>query len=157
MRCTSSLRSYRRWGIPLSAFSKGTTSKLAGLFHTVPLMLNIKQAVNVKNVKRAGGVAIYVSKKFRFETEPKFKIKIDGCEDLWLNIVDKNSVKKFTIGAMYRHPNADVEAIEAFSETLSNSLNNISKQKRIFYLLGDLNITSPLVQKQGALKHILII
>ena len=36
-----------RWGIPLSAFSKGTTSKLADLFHTVLLMLNVKQeAVN---------------------------------------------------------------------------------------------------------------
>ena len=72
--------------------------------------------VHDDSTTRAGGVAIYVSKKFRFETEPKFKMKIDGCEDLWLNIVDKISVKQFAVGAICRHPNADVEAIEAFSE-----------------------------------------
>ena len=32
------------WGIPLSAFPNGTTSKLAGfVLHTVPLMLSVKQ------------------------------------------------------------------------------------------------------------------
>ena len=105
--------------------------------------------VHDDSTTRAGGVAIYVSKKFRFETEPKFKMKIDGCEDLWLNILDKNSVKKFTDGAIYRHPNGDVEATEAFSEALSHSLNKISKQKRIFYLLGDLNINISANTKTG--------
>ena len=46
---------------------------------------------------RAGGVAIYVSKKFRFETELKDKMKIDSCEDLSLNILDKNSVKSLLL------------------------------------------------------------
>ena len=32
-----------RWEILLSVFPKDTTSKLAGLLHTVPLMLNVKQ------------------------------------------------------------------------------------------------------------------
>ena len=32
-----------RWGIPLSAFPNGTTSKLAGFLHIVPSMLNVKQ------------------------------------------------------------------------------------------------------------------
>ena len=47
--CTSLLRSYRpsvyhtEMGILLSAFSKGATSKHGGLFHTVLLMLNVKQ------------------------------------------------------------------------------------------------------------------
>ena len=63
--------------------------------------------------------------------------------------VDKNSVKKFTVGAIYRHPNANVEAIEAFSEALSNSLNKISKQKRIFYLLRHLNINISANTKAG--------
>ena len=79
--------------------------------------------VHDDSTTRAGGVAIYVSKKFRFETKPKIKMKIDDYKDLWINILDKNSVKKFTVGAIYRHPNADVEATEAFSEALSNSLN----------------------------------
>ena len=48
MRCTSlgvagHLSITLRWGIPLSAFSKGTTRKLTGLLHIVPLMLNVKQ------------------------------------------------------------------------------------------------------------------
>ena len=30
-------------GISLSVFSEGTTSKVAGLLHTFPLMLNVKQ------------------------------------------------------------------------------------------------------------------
>ena len=95
--------------------------------------------VHDDSTTRAGGVAIYVSKKFRFETKPKFKIKIDGCEDLWLNIMDKNSVK-------------NIEAIEAFSEALFNFLNKISKPKRIFYLLGDLNINISASTKAGSFE-----
>ena len=98
----------------------------------VNILLPQYNRVHDDSTTRAGGVAIYVSKKFPFETEPKFKMKIDGCENLWINTLDKNSEKKFTVGAIYRHPNADVEATEAFSEALSNSLNKISKQKRIF-------------------------
>ena len=48
----------------------------------VYILLPQYNLVHGDSTTRAGGVAIYVSKKFRFETEPKFKMKIDGGKDL---------------------------------------------------------------------------
>ena len=52
----------------------------------VNILLPQYNLIHDDSTTRAGRVAIYVSKKFRFETKPKFKMKIDGCEDLWLNM-----------------------------------------------------------------------
>ena len=95
--------------------------------------------VHADSLTNAGGVGVYVSSKFQFEVHPTLEIKINGFENLWLNILDDKARYKFTIGAIYRHP--DYSAIENFSEALSNSLSLLTKFKGIYYLLGDINIT----------------
>ena len=42
-RCRLSIYHSKMGEIPLSAFPDGTTSKLVGFLHTIPLMLNVKQ------------------------------------------------------------------------------------------------------------------
>ena len=63
--------------------------------------------------------------------------------------LDEKSVQKFNDRATYRHPNADVEAIETFCKALSNSFSKISKQDSAFYLLEDLNINISADTKTG--------
>ena len=94
--------------------------------------------VHADSLTKAGGVGIYVSSKFQFEVDPTLEIKTNGCENSWSNILDDKARYKFTIGAIYRHP--DYSAIENFSEALSYSLNLLTERKGIYYFLGDINI-----------------
>ena len=95
--------------------------------------------VHADSLTNAGGVGIYVSSKFQFEVDPTLEIKTNGCENLWLNILVDKAKCKFTIDAIYKHP--DSRADENFSEASSNSLNYLLiERKGIYYLLGDINI-----------------
>ena len=89
------------------------------------------------SMTNAGGVGSYVSSKLRFEVDPTLEIKINGCENLWLNILNDKARYKFTLTAIYRHP--DYIAVENFSEALSNSL-NLTQRKGMYYLLRDISI-----------------
>ena len=90
---------------------------------------------------KAGGVAIYISSKFDFELDCERKMHIKGCDDLWINFMQKEKAsKKLTIGAIYRHPNPSSNSIETFSEALSNTIHKIINRKRTFSVLGDMNI-----------------
>ena len=89
------------------------------------------------SLTNAGGIGVYVWSKFQFEVGPTLEIKINGCENLWLNILDDKARYKFAIGAICQHP--DNSAIENCSEALSNSLNLLTERRDTYYLLGDIN------------------
>ena len=57
--------------------------------------------VHANSSTNAGGVGIYVLSKFQFGVDLILEIKIIGCENLWLNILNDKSRYKFTIGAIY--------------------------------------------------------
>ena len=57
--------------------------------------------VQADSLMNAGGFGIYVLSKFQFEVVPTLEIKIIGCENLWLNILNEKARYKFTIGALY--------------------------------------------------------
>ena len=97
--------------------------------------------VHADSTTKAGGVAIYISSKFDFELDRELEMHIKDCEDLWINLTQKEKPsKKLTIGAIYRHPNPSSNSIETFSEALSNSIHKINNRKCTFYVLGDMNI-----------------
>ena len=97
--------------------------------------------VHADSVTNAGGVGVYVSSKFRFQADLELNLNLNGCEEIWLNLItEENLSTKITIGAMYRHPNVRSNDIEGFSETLCNTIHKITKRNGIFYLLGDINI-----------------
>ena len=86
--------------------------------------------VHADSLTNAGGVGIYVSSKFQFEVDPTLEIKINGCEILWLGMLDDKAMYKFTIGVIYRH--LDYSAIENFSEALSYCLNLLTERKGVY-------------------------
>ena len=97
--------------------------------------------VNADSVTNAGGVRVYVPSKFKFQVDHELILNLNGCEEIWLNLVtEKNHSTKITIGAMYRHANARSSHDEEFFEALCNTINNITKRNGTFYLLGDINI-----------------
>ena len=97
--------------------------------------------VHADSVTNAGGVGVYVLSKFRFQADLELNLNLNGCEEIWLNLItEENLSTKITIGAMYRHPNVRSNDIEEFSETLCNTIHKITKRNGIFYLLGDINI-----------------
>ena len=90
---------------------------------------------------KTGGVAIYISSKFDFELDCELEMHIKGCEDLWINLTQKEKAsKKLTIGAIYRYPNPSSNSIKTFTEALSNTIHKIINRKCTFYVLGDMNI-----------------
>ena len=93
--------------------------------------------VHVDSESAAGGVAIYVSDRFRYELRSN-QYHLTGTECLWLNMYESNSKKKFTVGVVYRHPNQS--QVNEFIECFSNSLSDLSKSKNVYYILGDFNI-----------------
>ena len=97
--------------------------------------------VHADSVTNAGGVGVYVSSKFSFQVDLELNLNLNGCEEIWLNLItEENLSAKITIGAMYRHPNVRSNDVEEFSEALCNTIHKISKHNGTFYLLGDINI-----------------
>ena len=97
--------------------------------------------VHTDSTTKAGGVVIYISFKFDFELNCELEMHIKGCEDLWINLTQKETAsKKLTIGAIYRHPSPSSNSIEAFSKALSNTIHKIIDRKCTFYVLGDMKI-----------------
>ena len=97
--------------------------------------------VHSDSVTNAGGVAVYVSTKYKFQLDCDLEMKLNGCEELWLNIKTNDiSNQKFTVSVIYRHPNYSNSTVNEFTEALFNSINKITNRKYTFYLLGDLNI-----------------
>ena len=97
--------------------------------------------VHADSITNVGGVAIYISSNYNFELDPELDMKVNVCEELWLNLKTGTiSSKHITIGAVYRHPNNNSNYIKNFTGALVNTISKINKRKGTFYLLGDFNI-----------------
>ena len=42
--------------------------------------------VHADSTTNAGGVAVYISSNYNFELDPKLDMKVNDCEELWLNL-----------------------------------------------------------------------
>ena len=62
---------------------------------------------------------------------------LTGSESIWLKIWKNNSTKALVIASIYRHPSED---INQFICNFSDCLEKLSNEKKIFYILGDINI-----------------
>ena len=99
---------------------------------TLPGFEPIERADSLTN---SGGVGVYVANKFSAKILNKNELN-SKCEDIWLQISDKNLQEIFTVGAIYRHPSTNVKScIVAFNDKLSK-LNPMHK----YCMLGDINI-----------------
>ena len=50
--------------------------------------------VHADSTTKAGGVAVYVSSKFNVELDCELEMHIKGCEDLWINLTQKEKRQK---------------------------------------------------------------
>jgi len=92
---------------------------------------------HIPSESRAGGVAIFVSNKFQFETTNKYNINSTEYEDIWIKLHNSQNQAKYLIGVAYRHPTSNTEN---FITKLNDCITKIIKRKQIFYLLGHFNI-----------------
>jgi len=106
--------------------------------------------VHVDSKTMAGGVAIYISNKIKYEICSK-QYWLHNCEILWLNIHEEyNKNNKFIIGVIYHHPTQT--EVNKFLEDLSLCLEKISSTKIPFYLFGDINIDITLINRTKLAK-----
>ena len=89
------------------------------------------------SLSNAGGVALYISKQLQYDLNYDFNLNLSSCEDIWINVYNKNSSKKYLIGVVYRHPNTSkLDFITKFSEILQKiSCANVES-----FIVGDFNI-----------------
>ena len=81
------------------------------------------------------GVGVYVANELLVKVFNKNELNSE-CEDIWLQITDKNSQEIFTAGVIYHLPGTDVKNfIDVFNNNLSK-LNPLHK----YYVLGDIKI-----------------
>ena len=64
-------------------------------------------------------------------------LKMEGVDNLWLELTMPKTNIHYIIGAIYRHPNSN---INEFMNNLEPSLNIISNQKKPSLIVGDINI-----------------
>ena len=84
---------------------------------------------------RGGGVALYIHKNFN-DYKIRKDIHIQGAEDNFIEITN-DSGKNILVGTVYRPP---CNNITYFLENLDNSLEQISRENKHIYLMGDYNI-----------------
>ena len=77
------------------------------------------------SVTNAGGVAIYISSKYKFELVQSYNMNLNGCEDQWLEVTVFTNQTSFTIGAVYRHPSSK---IKTFCKAFVHTINLLSKK-----------------------------
>ena len=92
-----------------------------------------------RETRRGGGVSLFVKNHIAATERDDLCVKNTHCESLFLEIEKDNFdiPNNIIIGLIYRPPNTDVKE---FNEGLSNTLEKISREKKIIYLMGDFNI-----------------
>ena len=100
----------------------------------------------------AGGVAMYISKNFAIQSVSKQDLLIQNCEDLWLHVSLRNTPMQFVIGVLYRHPH---NSVREFLERLNNKIADLNSSKKIYYIIGDINIDiSPNVRSSNKQNYL---
>jgi len=84
---------------------------------------------------RGGGVALYIHTDITHYRLRK-DIHIQGIEDIFIEI-QNNSGKNILVGTLYRPPSNDVTI---FLENIDKSLQELSRENKHIYLMGDYNI-----------------
>ena len=92
-----------------------------------------------RSSQSGGGVAICLNREIEYKTRSDLDVFNDHMESVYVEIDKCNfsTDKDIIIGTIYRRPNSD---IRIFNELLSTSLNMLSRENKLVYLLGDYNL-----------------
>ena len=87
--------------------------------------------------KKGGGVGFYVSKQLEFKNRIDLDRNADDIiETRFIEVLNKYG-KNLIVGAVYRPPNGN---FESFEKSMNEILDNINKENKLCYLMGDFNI-----------------
>ena len=97
-----------------------------------------KVAHTIRNVKRGGGVSIYIRDLFHLEIIKNYSKSIDSiCDILTIKLSNKSlNNKVFIISGIYRSPTYDIVLFNDFVYTFLNSISNNNDT----FICGDFNI-----------------
>ena len=84
---------------------------------------------------QGGGVAIYVRQNLAYKIREDLD---DNLESVWIDVLVRNS-KSLLVGCFYKPPIGSNYSSERFTETLSETFANISKEAKEMIVLGDFN------------------
>ena len=105
--------------------------------------------VHVNSTTNAGGVAMYISDNLKYKVCEN-QYQLCHSEALWVNIIDQSDTS-FVIGVIYCHSSQIL--INNFIEDLSNSLTDYNKHNINYFILGDLNINTSLINRSLDAMH----
>lgn len=113
------------------------------------LTKNIESLYNLTNYtavhrtresRPGGGVSLFAHNDFDFIVREDLNLKTDGefiTESIFIEIMQPKNGKTIITGCVYRPPDAD---IDSFNDSIINTLDQISKEGKMCYILGDYNI-----------------
>ena len=104
--------------------------------------------LHAKTDTNAGGVAIYVKSILKCIERKDLQFALTGCENLWIELTNVRTI--LIIGVIYRHQFRDKpsERLNEFKLLFRKTIEKISKEAKLFYILGDFNINLLLSEKQ---------
>ena len=96
---------------------------------------NYNHVSTYRPVRTGGGVSLLIKDNLYYKELQHFKYNTDILESVFVEIemIGKNIV----IGCIYRPPNSN---LSLFNDSIGDILDNLNKQNKIVYLLGDFNI-----------------
>lgn len=94
------------------------------------------ECINREN-KLGGGVCLYIKEGIHYKIRNDINTNIDNTiESLFIEIASDKS-KNTIIGVIYRPPSNN---FDKFQESINSIIENINKENKMCYLLGDFNI-----------------
>jgi len=54
--------------------------------------------VHVDSATKTGGVAMYISSKYKFSLDHELELNLNSCEDIWINLDINQAKKKSLLG-----------------------------------------------------------
>ena len=83
-----------------------------------------------------GGAAIYIRSDIDYKVRDELNALEDDFESIWVE-VNTSATKNMLCGCIYRHPNTDVEK---FTQYLDTVFSKAKIERKLVFLMGDLNI-----------------
>ena len=84
-------------------------------------------------------MSLYINDHIRYNLRNEMKIFNEYCESIFIEIKKSQFAfdKNIIVGVMYRPPNTDMKGL---NEIIKDLLENIKKENKVCYLMGDYNI-----------------
>ena len=97
----------------------------------------------------AGGSAIYVTDNIKRQPLSHTKIKVNGCEDVWVKLTLENN-DILIVDSVCRHPNSTISDLRTFEDAFVSIIKSFTTNQK-YLVLGNLNIH---YDKMDTPKHI---